>query len=199
LHCDVFTATFRLEITGATIASYHSQDQPGAISSILLDHIVLTALLLVTPPLEWRRIAGAAATRTSISEEDDLEEPEAFVFSGAFQDDDCHIHPDMREALRRSQMLAREREHRREFNHEGPLQPMEIHISGLRRSGSLASSASSRTLVQNIVGTILQTLSSSGSQTWSDTGSYLDSSTSGTSYVTPPPPYEHARAGQPNA
>jgi hypothetical protein len=57
LTSDTLTASAELGIYGAFIPSHHNQDQPGSVSSVLLDYIVLTALLLVTPLREWTRFS----------------------------------------------------------------------------------------------------------------------------------------------
>lgn len=57
LTSDTLTTSLELNIYGAFIPSHHNQDQPGSVSSVLLDYTVLTALLLVTPLREWTRFS----------------------------------------------------------------------------------------------------------------------------------------------
>ena len=57
LTSDTLTARLELNIYGAFLPSHHNQDQPGSVSSVLLDYTVLTALLLVTPLREWTRFS----------------------------------------------------------------------------------------------------------------------------------------------
>ena len=57
LTSDTLTANLELNIYGAFIPSHHNQDQPGSVSSVLLDYTVLTALLLITPLREWTRFS----------------------------------------------------------------------------------------------------------------------------------------------
>lgn len=58
MRSDTLTAELELAVYGAFIPSHHNQDQPGAVASVLLDYIVLTALLLVTPLREWTRFSN---------------------------------------------------------------------------------------------------------------------------------------------
>ncbi|KAG8811615.1 hypothetical protein FRC17_002376, partial [Serendipita sp. 399] len=189
LSSDSVTATFRLEVTGTYLPSYHSQDQPGVVSTVLLDHIVLTSLLLVTPPLEWRRAAGATATRTTgISEESIWEEPTAFVHTTTRQqdvnpfDDDCHRPRFIFSTP--AVTLPSTTTHLQEPSHA-----TDDHIE-LRRQPSVTSSASSRTLVHSLVQGVLASISSaqsSASYSTDDVSSTYGTSTA--SWQTPPPPY----------
>lgn len=163
LTSDHLTATYRLQVTGTTLASYHSQDGHGAVSSVLLDHIVLTSLLLVTPPLEWRRISGATATRTSIvtgTDDFEFEEPAAFIYTPS-------SHP-------RNPFLDGAQCRPSYFVGGLPtMAPPPPHLFAteerdnsleLRRQASTTSSASSRTLVQSLVHRVLASVSSNDSR-----------------------------------
>lgn len=206
LSSDCLTSTFRLQVTGTPIPSYHNQDRQGLVSSILLDHIVLTSLLLVTPILEWRRVCGATATRTTMSTiSSEGDEPAAFVYATAPVtilpprnpfDDDCHPSiPTPPRAAHSHQNIA--------LTHPGiPMPPRDTSFE-LQRRPSIASSSSSRTLVQNLVRTVLASISSDQSSMFSSSTDVLSSEgtpsmtmtsdrrgVSTASLVTPPPPYE---------
>ncbi|KAG8785501.1 hypothetical protein FRB91_000717 [Serendipita sp. 411] len=185
LSSDSVTATFRLEVTGTYLPSYHSQDQPGVVSSVLLDHIVLTSLLLVTPPLEWRRAVGATATRmTGISEESEWEEPSAFIYTPSRFDDNCRNRPHFVVGTPAVTLPPSTNTQPRLSEHSPHEQ------IALTRQPSITSSASSRTLVQSLIQNVLASISSSrssASYSTDDVSSYYGPST--VSWQTPPPPY----------
>lgn len=174
-------------------------------SSILLDHIglcyplfccsdidqriVLTSLLLVTPPLEWRRVCGATATRTTMTTESDyMEDPPTFVYSAPHHqrrqgppsladpfDDSCAA-PNMRETASR--------------NFYFPPSTTYPSADGSSVELSRTSTSSSRTLVQSLVRTVLASISSDDSSLFTeDTSSYYGQSVASQS---PPPPYQPA-------
>lgn len=201
LSCDVLTSTFMLEITGASIPSYHAQDRPGSVSSILLDHIVLTAMLLVTPPLEWRRECGATATRLTTTTTDSSfseDHPPAFVYFSSAQSpsreqraprdpfDDCH--GTAMRAVSLSSPIS--------------LTPVvqrnsESQDLSLRRHPSATSTASSRTLVHNLINTVFSAVHSDQTAMFESTTDVTDSRR--TSYYgqsieshNAPPPYQRA-------
>ncbi|KIM31402.1 hypothetical protein M408DRAFT_327622 [Serendipita vermifera MAFF 305830] len=226
LSSDCLTSTFRLQITGAAIPSYHNQDRPGLVSSVLLDRIVLTSLLLVTPFAEWRRVCGATATRTTIStisSEGDDDAPAAFVYAAPVTagrnpfDDDCHPHiptplpltipaplPSATLPRRAAPLTHQNIALNRQSNN--PMRHRDASLE-LQRQPSIASSSSSRTLVQNLVRTVLASISSDQSSLFTSSSTDVLSSegtpsmtmtgrygVSTASLVTPPPPYDRSGA-----
>ncbi|CAG7852979.1 SubName: Full=Uncharacterized protein {ECO:0000313/EMBL:CCA75935.1} [Serendipita indica DSM 11827] len=146
LTSDHLTATYRLQVTGTTLASYHSQDGHGAVSSVLLDHIVLTSLLLVT------LLSNGVASQ--------FEEPAAFIYTPS-------SHP-------RNPFLDGAQCRPSYFVGGLPtMAPPPPHLFAteerdnsleLRRQASTTSSASSRTLVQSLVHRVLASVSSNDSR-----------------------------------
>lgn len=191
LSCDYLTATFRLEIYGTSIPSYHGQDRPGFVSSILLDYIVLTALILVTPPLEWRRVCGTTATRTTAQSfnSESMEEPTAFVYSDTRQRHpinlfDTSCTPLMQEISGRT------------FAHPSSTAYASTDMGSMEllRYPSRTATSSSRTLVQSLARTVLASISSDDSSSFfatEDASSYYGHSILSQSA---PPPYEPARS-----
>jgi hypothetical protein len=189
-----------LEVIGVSIPSYHAQDGPGSISSILLDHIVVTAMLLVTPPLEWRRECGATATRitTTTTSSFDDEQPSTFVYFSSAQSpsreqravhdpfDDCQSTP-MRAVGLDSPISIIPAAHRNSGSQD----------LNLRRHPSVTSTASSQTLVHNLINTVFSAVASHQTPMFESTTDVTTSRR--TSYYgqsieshNAPPPYQRA-------
>ena len=106
LTSDTLTAELELAVYGAFIPSHHNQDQPGAVASVLLDYIVLTALLLVTPLREWTRFSHHVRSVGGVSsawgdgdgdgdgesESEEWEEPTRFRWGGVGHARQQHQH-----------------------------------------------------------------------------------------------------------
>jgi hypothetical protein len=144
-----------------------------------------------------------------ISSSDEAEEPAAFVYSAPTTyrvpeiprnpfDDDCHP------PLPRMPITALTRQNVVTVETHSSI-PLDASVD-LRRQPSTASSSSSRTLVQNIVRTVLASISSDQSSMFGSSTDVLSSEetpsmtmttdhrgVSTASLVTPPPPYERGR------